>query len=1023
MAKGGSKLVTGIIAFLLGFLFAIIVEVGVIVGAGYYVLNTDINNLFGLFGLENSDDQNRQYINTDTENNGVKNVLELYNRVSVMVGSIGTVTLGQIEELFPAFDGLTDSLYSALAAYVDISEDQFDTVEFMNLPTEIGNLVMEIRPGALMRSMGMGDVLDGNALIGALLEGVEAEYVYADSSDKFNSVKYPLYYDEYVQVDDAFFRTREGKETGNNAYPHGVNTGWLTDTGSDNENGKRIYRQYFYETTDAYGNKVYVVTKEDGEEYVYTNPENVNSTNIYLKEYGDDAMYFSGNYYYDNDGNEVSVKPVTIGSMSEDALAPLEMLLVTDVLGDDELLAELFGDTTVSEFLEGVSISEKVDNLRLAAVIDIKIDDPILLYLGYRVTDAQDNGNGTFSGVYDGENGKQDVLITVDGGIVDTVTIKDGGEEVTGVIVSEIGDVIGNITTSLTIGDMMDISPDNMIMSYLAYGISNVQVVTGNRYTHTASYEKSDGSMGTAYVYTRIKNGESVIDYVIMDTPDGERMPCTTVDKVGDMVDGLKITSIMQVQADNAVMCYLAYGLTDMVKVDAVTYIGKVEGESVTVNVDSEGNVASVVKGDGSYVSGTSIDDISTRLENITKDLSLVDVMDIDADNNIMMYIAYGLTSVEKVSETSTNAVFKAMNGSETVYISTEVTGDGYQILGIYSDSDCTVVNYNVKGTKIDQVGDKVGTLSKDLTVGDVIDPGDDELLNAIADYKLDELTDAVNALGLDIFIKDIAPDDAILMYLTYGVSGIEKITEADFTGNTIIDGVQTTVYIKAENKEGKMVVTGVYSDAACTQKIDATTVDGVSDRISGLTETLTIGEIIDIDEGNKVLNLVKDSTISDLDTTIANVSIQRLYVDEIYEKDENDKVVVYAHDSSNYSEEYVYYTDYECTELAGENGKLTASNVEDGKTYYTHGQTTGIWRMLLKDGGLEKVCTINDFSSMMTTATNNIKDGTLGDLKDAGIIDMTDADLERYFSGHKLRDLKLSELITLVINASTSAA
>ena len=52
MAKGGSKALTGILCFIFGFLFAIIVEVAAIAAGIYFLLNADIDGIFSLAGID-----------------------------------------------------------------------------------------------------------------------------------------------------------------------------------------------------------------------------------------------------------------------------------------------------------------------------------------------------------------------------------------------------------------------------------------------------------------------------------------------------------------------------------------------------------------------------------------------------------------------------------------------------------------------------------------------------------------------------------------------------------------------------------------------------------------------------------------------------------------------------------------------------------------------------------------------------------------------------------------------------------
>lgn len=66
--KGGSKALTGILCFIFGFLFAIIVEAALIGGGIYFLLNADIDNLLSTVGVDNYDEETGKniYISTPT---------------------------------------------------------------------------------------------------------------------------------------------------------------------------------------------------------------------------------------------------------------------------------------------------------------------------------------------------------------------------------------------------------------------------------------------------------------------------------------------------------------------------------------------------------------------------------------------------------------------------------------------------------------------------------------------------------------------------------------------------------------------------------------------------------------------------------------------------------------------------------------------------------------------------------------------------------------------------------------------
>ena len=117
MAKGGSKALTGILCFIFGFLFAIIVEVAVIAAGVYFLLNADIDKLLSTVGVENTDEEGKNiYINTNVEEGGVQKVTDLVSRLKEFADKgADNLTLGDFTDLFPIGDTGIDRVYSALA--------------------------------------------------------------------------------------------------------------------------------------------------------------------------------------------------------------------------------------------------------------------------------------------------------------------------------------------------------------------------------------------------------------------------------------------------------------------------------------------------------------------------------------------------------------------------------------------------------------------------------------------------------------------------------------------------------------------------------------------------------------------------------------------------------------------------------------------------------------------------------------------------------------------------------------------
>jgi hypothetical protein len=277
---------------------------------------------------------------------------------------------------------------------------------------------------------------------------------------------------------------------------------------------------------------------------------------------------------------------------------------------------------------------------------------------------------------------------------------------------------------------------------------------------------------------------------------------------------------------------------------------------------------------------------------------------------------------------------------------------------------------------------------------------------------------------------------------------------------------------------------------------ISGTPVKGVSDRVSGLTADLAIGQIMEIDESNKILHALKNSTIDELPTAINNLAINELYSDTIYKADNNSTTELYLatntttiSQATEYNEKYVYYTFSDGVySLAGTTGKLSESEYDgytndntllftlgekDGKylikyderfvyytyvedeakiygnlsasdfeedTYYTYGSPNAVWKLLLyttaegESVSKESVISVNDITKLVNNVTANIKKTTMRELVEAGIVDISENDLDLQITYMKKSDknptgyeavksektmgeMTLTELINLIID------
>lgn len=187
-SKSGSKTLTGILCFIFGFLFAIIVEVALIAGGVYFLMKADIDDVLSLVGVENEDENgNKIIINTNVDDGGVQNITDLITAVRDMFGNgVDNLTIGEVEGLFPVADRFVDSIYSglagALSAY-DLTEEDLreiiDEEELKATPfSQMGEFITECLNN-------VGDAID---------EVVLADVLTVDTgADSFELMAYMVY--------------------------------------------------------------------------------------------------------------------------------------------------------------------------------------------------------------------------------------------------------------------------------------------------------------------------------------------------------------------------------------------------------------------------------------------------------------------------------------------------------------------------------------------------------------------------------------------------------------------------------------------------------------------------------------------------------------------------------------------------------------------------------------------------------------------------------------------------------------
>ncbi len=574
--KGG--FLRALLAFLLGFIFAVAVEAGVVVAALMMPIDTLLNVTVG----GNSDENGNKYIDTDS----VNTLLDLIMRVQSIASQGGNMTVGELINLSPALDASLAELYSRAQSYgIYIDGEELKSQTASNLGSYLQDVMRDIRPYELISGSGMGGegtTFDDNPLVKTLLLGAEAKTV--SDGDK----TYVVYYDEYVRTAEGELVRFDENGLTEDLYPDTLNADeWLTETNGLYNEELPIYKQYFYYDEEA---SAYTVTKagEDGNFVYYENT----SANAYPEQYGSTPLRETGNYitdengerqyltYTDSDGNEVSLA-VTLGSLMNTSTAyrTLHYIGAAEALsgmigGDSEILSALFEGVTMGDFMDGrASFDGRVEELELPILIDITADDEVKAYMGYRLTNMQPAAEDaeydyTANYRYTDENGETVfgiayVYVNAETGIIDRAVDSATGREIPATTVGELDEVVDN----LEISTVLDITADDAVKAYVGYGITNlVDTGDGIHYTATYNYTDEEGNARTSPCTVTVNNAEEkIITSVVAD--DGQNVSSATINDLDGRVSGitstLTISDLVPMGEDDRILSLVGHSTVD----------------------------------------------------------------------------------------------------------------------------------------------------------------------------------------------------------------------------------------------------------------------------------------------------------------------------------------------------------------------------------------------------------------------------------------------------------------------------
>ncbi|MDE6505364.1 MAG: hypothetical protein K2L42_05790 [Clostridia bacterium] len=273
------------------------------------------------------------------------------------------------------------------------------------------------------------------------------------------------------------------------------------------------------------------------------------------------------------------------------------------------------------------------------------------------------------------------------------------------------------------------------------------------------------------------------------------------------------------------------------------------------------------------------------------------------------------------------------------------------------------------------------------------------------------------NLLLTDII--DITATDKIMTRLFYGIA---NVTEANgetyaYTATYFADGNEIPCFI--EVKENGAISRAYYLNGQNEVEISSLSVGDLQNGLD--VGSLKISEIMDVN-GNKILEMLADSTIDTLGSDIASLTVNEMYAADIYGTDTKKLAT-----SSDFNDKYLYYYKDENGKYALVNGDGKLSSLPSDKPYYTYGEAQGMWKILLYNNKSEAAYTVNNLTDMIDNVSENMPSSTLYFLHDNGILvfnNRTDLDTNVNYNGKtKLGELELTEALSYLVAILNTAS
>lgn len=1048
MSKGGSRAVTAVISFFLGFLFAFIIEIGALFGVGYYVYSSvGVDQLLSFFGLDNSNDE---YVNNPNNDMTIKGLVSEVNNSlfngSWDIAAAGGACVDEVNEIFPFVKGkLLNSIYDLFdknigLAFSEEDKTALETKPFADLLTEAPKIIMDnvynIKTGTLMDNfMELGDD-EASRVLKAFIIGAEAEYATVDygaavfaeeeggESAKTEKTGLPVLYDTYKLSDDEYYRSLTNAER----WHANVDKSMISDSGETDKNGNKIYRLYYVPckvteteileptvetTTVTFSDNAFEVLKfADDTDFIAVKPESdgtykINFQSLYSalnadRQYTDTSDRFIGySYYAPYVASSFYSEKVTIDSQSVYKVKHVSGL---DYYRNSEDKAIYLVPARTINDLRGSDSYAPLKSVPITSIL--KSDDDFV---------SKVFGKTSLGALMDGST---DLKQTIDG--------------------LELSTFVNNVT------------PTNKLMANIVFNLSDV--VKGEGEVYYGVYDK--GGENECEAEITLKNG--YIDKVTKRGEPDKTLAGPKVSTISSLADNITVNVLMDVAVDDAIMAYLGYGVTGIYEESGSLQgfdstfeydhigiyntkdgAGNPVGKKCYLTIKSGGKLIDRVmivgaNGDPEEIPATKVNEISDRVSGIMDYLTLPDFLSVDPEDAITTFVGYKIYSVQKALPEATDVVGGVGYDFKGLYNVKENTGSPIIIGGVEKDVvDCFMTveadgtDYKIikawyidgngervmlRGTKVKDVPDAIDGMKDKVTLGEIIeidenDPNTSQILKKLKNTTINGINDRINTLLVDdIFTEKEINDSAMLRQLR-GV----KVTElANAIDNLLIQHIYTKeVYGFPDDCDPLAIAP--YEENGYYWIIEESVVNGKTEftYVPVKAGTADEGKLTQAEFDGRGTN--EYYTHEQIGETEDGTPIYENKI--VCFRLEGEEVVSYNHG-------WLYYeynenkNRYDLTEINVPEGATstqredTMGNLFDtdikeaiasGKKYYTYGEARGMWRLVLYkktdvDGDgvyrlIEKGYTINNFNNMVSVCANNVFEATLAELYEAKVI------------------------------------